>query len=88
MYRNILYPKSISWTLLNDNMFIFDEITNNTYLLKGLSRDFWLLIEENNIFQDIVKMLSEKRDIEYSVMENDIVQLTKKLVKNNLIIWS
>lgn len=88
MYRNILYPKSISWTLLNDNMFVFDEITNNTYLLKGLSRDFWLLIEENNIFPDIVKMLSEKRDIEYSVMENDIVQLTKKLVKNNLIIWS
>jgi hypothetical protein len=69
-------------------MFVFDEITNKTYLLKGLSRDFWLLIEENNIFPDIVKMLSEKRDIEYSVMENDIVQLTKKLVKNNLIIWS
>ncbi|NQX44398.1 PqqD family protein [Paenibacillus tritici] len=88
MYNNILYPQHISWNSLKDSIFVFDEITNKMYLLKGVSREFWMLILHNNDFDDIIKTLAENKNIEYSVMRNDILQITKRLVKNNLLIWS
>ncbi|KWX75485.1 hypothetical protein AMQ84_17855 [Paenibacillus riograndensis] len=88
MLSNVVYSKNISWTLLSDSMFVFDEITNKMYLFKGLSRDFWLLIQNNSNISDVIKKLAETNNVEYTFMENKVVQITNKLVKKNLLIWS
>lgn len=88
MNNNISYSQNISWNLIKDNLFVFEEITNQTYLLKGLSREYWILIQHNNDLRDIIKTLAEFSNKEYSVIENDVIQITNRFVKNNLLIWS
>ena len=45
---NVCYAKHISWALLGEDLFIFNEITDNTYLFRGLYKEFWLAIQNNN----------------------------------------
>ncbi|WP_059052796.1 hypothetical protein [Paenibacillus senegalimassiliensis] len=85
MCNSIFYAENVSFTLLVNNMFVFDEITNNTYLFKGLSRDFWLEVERDNDFLSIVKKLSIKYDEDQKIMQQRVLRIKNNLVEKKLI---
>lgn len=85
MYRNIFYSKHISWSLIKDEVFVFDEIIDKIYIFKGLYKEIWLLLNEINSFKDITSKLEEKYVGDQSVMVNDITNILDKFTKNNLL---
>lgn len=88
MKNKINYPKNVSWNLLKDSMFVFEETSNKTHLLKGLSKDFWLSIQTTNDLSEIIENLAKNHNIELSIMESDINKIVARFMKNNLLIWS
>ncbi|GJM70761.1 hypothetical protein HMSSN036_29770 [Paenibacillus macerans] len=85
---DVFYSKNIAWILLGDEVFVFDEITDKVYLLKDLSKEFWLLIQENTRLMDIIHQIAESYNVDFMKVENDITKLARKFVENNLIVWS
>lgn len=83
----VFYSKNVSWVVLSDYVFVFDEITNTIYSLADISKDFWLLIQNNEVLLDVIQELTERYDVEYDIIKSDIVEFTEVLVKNNLLIW-
>ncbi|MNO42839.1 hypothetical protein D3C76_330400 [compost metagenome] len=87
-FLDVFYSKNISWVLLGDEVFVFDEITDKIYLFKDLSKEFWLLIQKNKRLADIIFQLAEKYNVDFLRIKNDITKLAAKFAKNNLIVWS
>ncbi|WP_068619659.1 PqqD family protein [Paenibacillus tuaregi] len=85
---DVFYSKNIAWILLGDDVFVFDEITDKVYLLKDISKEFWLLIQEKKKLMDIIHQIAESYNVDFIVIKNDITKLARKFVENNLIVWS
>lgn len=83
--KKIYYSKNISWTLLVDEIFIFDEETNEMFLLRGIMKEFWLLISKTENYNEIINTLAMKNNFEKDIY-NKILSKTKELCNKNLII--
>lgn len=83
---NIYYTNNISWTLLGDEVFIFNEITNEIFLLKDLMKDFWLTIQGTQNFNEILNILKIKYENDSHFDEEVIFNKIKNLSNNKLII--
>ena len=81
---NVCYAKHISWALLGEDLFIFNEITDNTYLFRGLYKKFWLAIQNNNNLKNIIESISPK----YNIDSSKIKKCMTRFIDNNLIVWS
>lgn len=84
--NKISYSKNISWTVLDDEVFIFNEITNELSLLKGIMKDFWLLLSNTESFDEIITILTtEYTEENTEIISNRILRKIKELVNKNLI---
>ncbi|GEM_PF-5277297 len=84
--NKIQYSKNISWTLLGNEIFIFDETTNELTLLKGIMKDFWMLLSKTESFDEIITFLSTKyKDNKERISEKIIIKI-KELTRKNLLI--
>ena len=85
MKNKLKYTRNISWQILKEEIFVFDEITGNIHILKGVSKSCWLYIDMNLSIQEII----EKIKIEYT--ENDIENKVEKIlagyVEKNFVEW-
>lgn len=82
----IRYSKNISWTLLCDEIFIFDEITNELTLLKGMLKDFWILLLKTDNFDEIITTLSTKYKNDEEEIIKEVIIKIKELRRKNLIV--
>lgn len=84
--NKIRYSKNISWTLLGKEIFIFDETTNELTLLKGIMKDFWILLSKTENFNEIITILSTKyKENEEEIREKAILKI-KELTRKNLLV--
>lgn len=82
----ICYSDHISWQLLDNVIYIIDEITRETYSLQEVAKDFWLQVKDNQSIEKIVEILAVKYNVSTDVITSDINEfknslLSKKLVK-------
>lgn len=84
---NVFYSNKISWVELNEYVFIFDELTNIIYSLEDISKEFWLLIQKNKGIGDIICELSEKYEVDFITIKDDITEFAEMLVNSNLLVW-
>ncbi len=82
----ISYSPNISWTLLGDEIFVFNESTDNIYVFKNVTKDLWLLIQETCEISAIISWLSSTYKHSYSDMQNKILNQIELLLKNDLIL--
>lgn len=83
--NKIRYSENISWVLLIDEVFIFDEITNELYLLKGIMKDFWLLLSKTESFNEITTMLATKYNENAENITAKVLRKIRELRIKNLI---
>lgn len=47
--NSIKFPDYISWSLLCDEIFVFNELNGKITVLKGVTKDLWLSLENAKI---------------------------------------
>lgn len=82
----ISYSENISWTLFDDEVFVFNEITNEIFLLKGIMKDFWLLLSMTENFDEINIMLAKKYGEDIVDISVKMIQKIRKMLNKNLIV--
>lgn len=80
--KNVYYAKDISWTLLDNEVFVFNEKTDKIYVLRGMAKDFWMLISQYNDIEHIIETLSEK----YPEKKTNLIKKVMQYVGDGLII--
>ena len=45
--NSIKFPDYISWSLLCNEIFVFNELSGEITVLRGFSKDLWLFLEQN-----------------------------------------
>lgn len=76
MYNNICYSNSISFTIIKDELFIFEEQNDKIFILKGLKKDCFLSIKDGNFIDSEFYNNTDKKCIE---------KILNILCKNNII---
>ena len=84
--KSIKFSSDVSWTKINEEVFVFDEDTNQIYLLKGKSKMIWELINKSVKISEIVEKVSISHKIDKVEAEKEISKkiqqfLDKKLCK-------
>jgi hypothetical protein len=83
---NIFYANNISWTTIGDEVFIFNEITNELFLLKCLFKDFWLLLSTHKNLREIIDMLTAMHKNDSSHLNDKVMHKVNMLLNQNLIV--
>lgn len=83
----INYTKNSSWVLIDDEIFVFDEIINKLYVYRKLAKDIWLLIGKEHNISNIIFQLKDKNQYNDDMMEMKVFHYIEKFKNNNLIEW-
>lgn len=82
----ICYSRNIAWQDYFDTIYIFNEHTRNTYVLKDSARCFWLLISKNRQFDKICSMLrKDYTDISFDILKQDFYEFAVSLENEDLL---
>lgn len=81
----VYYADNVSWVLLQDEVFVIDEITRNIYLYRNLSKEIWISIQRNNNLNKIVEQLAQKYNDDVFDMQKDTQEIIHKYLRNNII---
>jgi len=79
------YTENISWVLLDDIVFVFEEIDNMMYVLEDIAKDFWLMIQDKIDFSSIIQKLSEIYDAEVEVIQDDMQEFVSMMISKKII---
>lgn len=82
----IYYSNHISWQLLDNKVYIIDEITLKIYSLQDVAKDFWILIKDNHSFKKIINILSERYNISNDILISDMNEFRDSLVSEKLLV--
>lgn len=80
------YCKWISWHKTKEKIYIFDERSNEMFVLKGVAAIIWTLIgtqKSCNMIEDI--LVNKYSDIDRSVICADLNAFLKKMVEMELL---
>lgn len=81
------YSKHISWVLLAEEIFIFDEMTNKIYLLRDIQKEFWLLIDGKKNIADIITETYNLTSLSIEEIKKLLNKFIIKMNKKKLIEW-
>lgn len=70
---------------IEDNVLIATSQDRSLHFLNKVSKEFYLLCDGNNSTENIVHILESKFDVEYDILENDIISLVRNLQKRRLL---
>ena len=79
----IYYSPDISWTLLEGEVFVFNEINDEITILRGIEKDFWLLISQYTNIQEILEELSKI----HPGFKMEQLNKVKRCAEKKLIVW-
>lgn len=80
------YSKHISWQLLNNKVYIIDEITEKVYELENAAKDFWTSIETINSLDEIIESLSKIYNVSKDILMRDMTIFTNNLISQKLVV--
>lgn len=82
---NLYYSDNISWQLLDNKVYVIDEITKKIYILDRVGKDFWMLVK-NNSFEETVIILSKKYNVSLDIIIKDLDEFKDNLLSSKLLI--
>jgi len=84
-YDTVVYTNNISWGIIGDEVFVFNEENDKIYLLKGIEKDIWLLLRNQSYVRTIIQQLSNSSNIDEIVVEANVFISINKLIKTKLL---
>lgn len=81
----IKYADSVSWQIIMDHVFVFEEATQEIYVFKGLTKDIWLRVEEDRTISNIVNYLRLRSNRYDAAAIEKTAEIIKKLEQKSLV---
>lgn len=78
--NSIKFPDYISWSLLCDEIFVFNELNGKITVLKGVSKDLWLFLEKSQDSSEVINHLMNKYNISFEKINEKIKYLLKQQI--------
>lgn len=85
LIMKINYSNHISWQLLNNEIYIIDEITQKIYILTDVAKEFWILINGGYTVEEIINILIKIYKVSEKIIKNDINDFKDILISKKLI---
>jgi len=80
------YSKSISWVVLDNELFVFDEKFNEIIMLKGAIKKFWMLIDGKNSLGQIINSLSSQLNCNKNDISDKILKKVDDFILKEILI--
>ena len=81
------YSEHISWVCLAEEVFVFDEITKKIYILKGIQKEFWLLIDGKKSIDHLIIEMHNKTCLSVGEIMKSLNAFFQKMNNKKLINW-
>lgn len=82
--NSIKFPDYISWSLLCNEIFVFNELSGEITVLRGFSKDLWLFLEQNQDRLEAINYVMDKYSISFEKVNGKI----KYLLNQKILIMS
>jgi len=80
-----IFNNQISWQLICDKIFVFDESANTVNIFEDTAKEIWLYISKGLGSGDMITELSIKFGVQESQVKDDVLEFIGNLSSLNLI---
>ena len=87
MEKEVYWASNISISVVGDDLFVFDEITNNVFLYREIKKKCFLLIENSHNINDILKTLKLNSKEGNTLEDRVISSFIEKCIELGLLIY-
>ncbi len=77
MYKSVFYNNCVSWGIIDEKVFVFNEESKDIYVFTGMTKDIWLIVNYENHLQKIINKIND--------LSEKIIDLIDHLVSKNLL---
>jgi len=81
----LLIPKHVSFTLVEQDAILLNTRTNKYYALDEVGARLWGLLNEGKQLTDAYQMLLDEYEVKPARLEKDLLELIDHLVENGLV---
>ena len=78
--NSIKFPDYISWSLLCNEIFVFNELSGEITVLRGFSKDLWLFLEQNQDRLEAINYVMDKYSISFEKVSGKIKYLLNQKI--------
>mgnify|MGYP007060814856 FL=1 len=82
MYKSVFYNNCVSWGIIDEKVFVFNEESKDIYVFTGMTKDIWLIVNYENHLQKIINKINDNKIDDLS---EKIIDLIDHLVSKNLL---
>lgn len=86
MNKYYICSKEISWQLIGNVIYIFNEKTDEVHTLKKSAVDFWIWINKDMSLLDTVNILEKKYNVSKEILTRDILSFVESLTTKNVLL--
>lgn len=85
MNKHIKYSKTTSWTTIQNDLFVFENLYDQAFIFRGLRKELWFLIQKHPIITDAISVLKQL-GYEEDALEKKVNMLITEFEEKNLVI--
>ena len=78
--NSIKFRDYISWSLLCNEIFVFNELSGEITVLRGFSKDLWLFLEQNQDRLEAINYVMDKYSISFEKVNGKIKYLLNQKI--------
>lgn len=78
--NSIKFPDYISWSLLCNEIFVFNELSGEITVLRDFSKDLWLFLEQNQDRLEAINYVMDKYSISFEKVNGKIKYLLNQKI--------
>ena len=78
--NSIKFPDYISWSLLCDEIFVFNELNGKITVLKGVTKDLWLSLEKCKDSLEVINYVMNEYNISFEKINEKIRYMLKQQI--------
>lgn len=83
---NLIINPYITFNKIDNEIIIISENGSRIFQLNPLASEIWGLLENGNDTTEIINVLTTRYDADIEIIKNDVQELIRKLINDNLII--
>ena len=82
---NLYYTSNISWQLIDQKVYIINELTTKMLVFENILKEFRIRINKYSNFNLIVNDLHELYNVDIHILKEDLIESLSFMETNNLV---
>lgn len=82
--KKVNYNECVSWGIIEEKVFIFNEESKDIYVIKDMMKDIWITVNYEKRIENIIYIINKDKSEDVS---EKIMRIVDNLVKKDLLKW-